>query len=84
MENFQHQSKFLFNYNKLSVLKNVDPVIENNNIINRRKKLTLLQHITLVLCIPHFLKLKMLCNVIDFVFEAANRKHICISKNNAA
>ena len=38
MENFHRKSKFLSNNNKFWVLQNVDLVIENINIINRKKK----------------------------------------------
>ena len=34
IENFHRISKFLSNYNKFWVLQNVDPIIENINIIN--------------------------------------------------
>ena len=37
-ENFHHKSKFLSNYNKFWVLQNVDLVIENINITNRKRK----------------------------------------------
>ena len=38
IENFHRKSKFLSNYSKFWVLQNEDPVIENINIINRKKK----------------------------------------------
>ena len=86
-EKFQRKSKFLSNYNKLRVLQNVDPVIKNINIINRKKKaksIITYNFSTLYTTLPQDKLIKMLCNVIDFVFEAANRTHIFISKNNAA
>ena len=38
IENFHRKFKFLSNYNKLWVFQNVDPLTENINIINRKKK----------------------------------------------
>ena len=38
IENVHSKAKFLSNYNKFWVLQNVDLVIENTNIINRKKK----------------------------------------------
>ena len=38
IKNFHLKSKFLSNYNKFRVLQNVDSVIENISIINRKKK----------------------------------------------
>ena len=35
---YPNKSKFLSNYSKFWVLQNVDPVFENINIINRKKK----------------------------------------------
>ena len=69
------------------VLQNVDPVTENINIINRKKKAksTATYHFsTLYTTIPHDKSIKSLCNVNDFVFEGGNRAYICISKNNVA
>ena len=77
----------LSNYNKFWVLHNVDPVIENINIINRKKKaksIATYNFSTLYTTLPHDKLIKRLCNVIDFVFEGGNRTHICISKNNVA
>ena len=38
IENFHRKSRFLSNCNKFWELQNVDPVIENINVINRKKK----------------------------------------------
>ena len=38
IKNFHLKSKLLSNYNKFRVLQNVDSVIENISIINRKKK----------------------------------------------
>ena len=38
---------------------------------------------TLYTTLPHDKLIKRLRNVIDFVFEGGNRRHICISKNVA-
>ena len=87
IENFHCKSKFLSNCSKFWVLQNVDPVIENINIINRKKKaksIATYDFSTLYTTLPHDKLIKRLCNVIDFVFEGGNRTHICISKNNVA
>ena len=87
IENFLRKLKFLFNYNKFWVLQNVDPVIENISIINRKKKarsLAAYDFSTLYTTLPPDNSIKMLCNVIDFVFEGGNRTQICIFKNNVA
>ena len=87
IENFHHKSKFLSNYKKFWVLKNVDHVIENINIIYREKKaksISTYDFSTLYTTLPHDTLIKRFCDVIDFVFEGGNRTHICISKNNVA
>ena len=55
IENFHRKSKFLSNYSKFWVLQIIDPVIENINIIIERRKLNLLQHMTLVHYTPYLL-----------------------------
>ena len=87
IENFHPKSKFLSNYKKFWVLQNVDPVIENINIINRKKKaisVATYDFSTFYTTFPHDKLIKNLSNVIDFVFESGNRTHICISKKNVA
>ena len=87
IENFHRKSKFLANYSKFWVLQNVDPIIENTNIINRKKKaksITTHDFSTLYTTLPHDKLIKRFCNVIDFVFDGGNRTSICISKNNVA
>ena len=87
IENFHREFKFLSNYNKFWVLQNVDPVTENIDIVNRKKKaksVTPYDFSTLYTTLPHDKLIKRFCNVIDFVFEGGNRKYIYISKNNVA
>ena len=87
IEIFHHKSKFLSNYNIFWVLRNGDTVIENINIIKRKKKaksIATYDFSTLYTIIPHDKLIKRLRNVIDFVFEGGNRKHICICKKNFA
>ena len=81
-ENFDRKYKFFSNYNKFWVHPNVDPLIENINIINRKKKaksIATYDFSTLYTILPHDKLIKRLFNVIDFVFEGGNRTHICIS-----
>ena len=85
IENFHCKSKFLSNYSKFWVLQNEDPVIENINIINRKKKakyIAAYDFSTFSTTLPHDKSIKRLCDVIDFVFKGGNRSHIYISKNN--
>ena len=87
IENFHRKSKFVSNCNIFCVLQNVDPVIENINIINRKKKaksIATYDLSTLYTTLPHDNLIKRLCNVVDFVFEGGNSIHIYISKNNLA
>ena len=82
-ENFHDKSKFLSNYNKFWVFQNVDCVIENMNIICRKKEakpITTYDFSTLYTTFPHDKSIKRSCNVIDFGFEGGT--HVCISKNN--
>ena len=68
IENFHRKSKFLSNYNKFWVLQNVDPVTENINIVNRKKKtesIAAYDFSTLYAILPHDKLIKRLCNVID-------------------
>ena len=46
-ENLNHKSKFLSNYNKFWVLQNVNPVIENINIISKLDEIYYLTYDTL-------------------------------------
>ena len=72
IENFHIKSELLSNYTKSWVHQNVDPVIENINIINRKKKaksLPIHDFSTLYTTLPHDKLISRLCNVIDFVFE---------------
>ena len=87
IENFHRKSKFFSDYNRFWVLQNVDPVIENINIINRKKKaksIATYDFSTLHTTLPHDKLIEMLCNIIDFVSEGGNRTHICISKISVA
>ena len=87
IENFHCISKFLSNYNTFWVFRNVDPAIENINIISRKKKaksIATYNFSTLYTTRPHDKLFKRLCNVIDFVFEDGNRSHVCISKHNVS
>ena len=87
IENFHRKSKFLSNYNKFWALQNVDPFIENINIINRKKKaksIATYDISTFCTTFSHDKLIKRLCNVIDFAFEVGNRTNICIPKNNVA
>ena len=87
IENFHRKSKFFSDNNRFWVLQNVDPVIENINIINRKKKaksIATYDFSTLHTTLPHDKLIEMLCNIIDFVSEGGNRTHICISKISVA
>ena len=87
IENFHRKSKFLSNYNKFWVLQNVDPVTENINIINRKKKaksIATYDFGTLYTTLPHDKLIKRFCNVIGYDFEGGNKTHSCISKTNVA
>ena len=87
IENFYRKSEFLSNYNKFWVLQNVDLVIENINIVNRKKKaksVATYDFSTLYTTLSHDKLIKRLFNAVDFVFEGGNKTHICISKNNVA
>ena len=64
-----------------SQIENLDPVIENINIMNRKKKaksIATYDLSTLYTTLPHDKLIKRLCNVIDFVFEGTNRTHIFV------
>ena len=83
IEKFHRKSKLLSNYNKFWVLQNVEPLIENINIINRKKKaksIPTYDFSTLYTILPHDNLIKRLCNLTDFVFEGGNRTYIGISK----
>ena len=68
IENFHCKYKFLSNYNGFWVLQNVDPAIENIDIINRKKKakpIATYDFSTLYTTLSHDKLIKRLCNVID-------------------
>ena len=66
-------NKIIFEVKQLWVLKNVDLVIENIDIINRKKANSNATYDFTTLYITN-------CDVIDFAFESGNRTNICISK----
>ena len=86
-ENFHTKAKYLSNYNKFWVLQNVDPVIDKLNQINRKKNaknISTYDFSTLYTKLPHNKLIQRLSQVIDFVFEAGDKKCIRISPNGDA
>ena len=83
MENFHLKAKFLSNYNKFWVLKNVTPVTNILSEANRKrnaKSISTYDFSTLYTKIPHTDLVNTLCNLIDFVFEGGKSDSIRISK----
>ena len=87
VEKFHKNAKFLSNYNKFWVLQNSNPVLDSLNRINKKqnaKSISTFDFSTLYTKLPHDKLIKELSEVIDFVFNAGNKKHIAISNYGKA
>ena len=87
VESFHKNAKFLSNYNKFWVLQNIDPVINNINIINRKKRaksITTYDFSTLYTTIPHQKLIDRLNKVIDLICKGGDKTCIRVSKSGKA
>ena len=86
-ENFHQKAKFLSNYNKFWVLKDVSPItdiIKKVNSRNNAKSISTFDFSTLYTKLPHRDLIDKLSEVIDLVFEGGKNNCIRISKNGRA
>ena len=80
-------AKFLSNYNKFWVLKDVSPItdiIRKVNSRNNAKSISTFDFSTLYTKLPHSDLIEKLTEVIDLVFEGGKNNYIRISKNGRA
>ena len=82
VESFHTKAKFLSNYNKFWVLQNVDPILEKLKTINRRngaKSISTYDFSTLYTTLPHKKLIERLDQIIDFVFNGGEMRHLNVS-----
>ena len=82
VQSFHTKAKFLSNYNHFWVLQNANPVKENINIINRKKRaksIATYDFSTLYTTLPHDKLIDRLTNVLDLVFKGGNKSIIRVS-----
>ena len=82
VESFHTKAKFISNYNHFWVLQNADPVIENINIINRKKRaktIATFDFSTLYTTLPHGKLIDRLTNVLDLVYKGGNKSILRVS-----
>jgi len=87
IENFHKKAKFMSHYNKFWVLQNVDPVLKNISLINRKKRaksITTYDFSTLYTTLPHDKLISRLEGVIDVVYRGGDKTYLCVSKNGRA
>ena len=83
VESFHKKSFFYSNYNKFWVVENSFPIIEKLNKINTRKKaksISTFDFSTLYTTLPHHLLIKVLTEIIEFVFKGSIRNKIGFSQ----
>ena len=82
VKNFHKKSQFYSNFKKFWVVQNSFPVVEQLNRINRKKnakRISTFDFSTLYTTIPHDLLIKVLSEIIDFVFSSSQRNRIGFS-----
>ena len=83
MENFHKKSKFYNRYRKFCVVQNSDPIIKKLDKINSEKKdqnISTLNFSTLYTTLPHADLVKVLSEIIDFVFKSGRKTFISVNK----
>ena len=79
MENFHEKSKFCNRYRKFWVVQNSDPIIKKLDKINSKKKaknISTFDFSTLYTTLPHADLVKVLSEIIDFVFKGGRKTFI--------
>ena len=87
IENFHKNAKFLRNYNKFWVLQNIDPVMKNITIINRKKRaksISTYDFSTLYTTITHHTLIERLNKVIDKIYNGGDKNCVRVSKSGNA
>ena len=85
VENFHKKSQFYSNFKKFWVVQNSFPVVEQLNRINIKKnakRISTFDFSTLYTTIPHDLLIKVLSEIIDFVFSSSQRNRIGFSASS--
>ena len=85
VENFHSKTKFYSSFKKFWVVENSYPIIEKLNVINTRKKaksISTYDFSTLYTKIPHNLLIKVLSEIICFVFKSKVRSKIGFSSSS--
>ena len=79
VQSFHAKSKFYKNYNRFWVIENSQPLIDKLDVINTKKKakeVSTFDFSTLYTNLPHDDLLRVLNEIIDFVFDGGNRNYI--------
>jgi hypothetical protein len=86
IKSFHHKSLFYKNYNFFWVVDNSTTIIEKLHHINEKKKakeISTYDFSTLYTKIEHLSLIRVLHEIIDFVFKGGNRRYIACSNNKA-
>ena len=79
IQHFNHKNKFYSNIHKFWIVQNSKPVLEKLEVINSRKRakcISTYDFSTLYTNLPHDDLIRILNEIIDFVFEGGNKQFI--------
>ena len=85
IENFHKKSFFYSNFQKFWVVQNSFPIVEKLNKINNKanaKRISTFDFSTLYTTIPHAMLIKVLSEMIEFVFNSSERNKIGFSSSS--
>ena len=84
VQNFHNKSRFYKNYNRFWVINNSKPLINKLTTINTKKKakeISTFDFSTLYTKLPHNDLLRVLNDIIDFVFDGGTRNYLGFSES---
>ena len=85
VENFHNKSLYYTDFKKFWVVENSFPILEKLNVINTRKRaksISTFDFSTLYTTIPHNLLIKVLSEIVKFVFKSKVRRRIGFSNSS--
>ena len=86
IQQFHLKSRFYSSIHKFWVVKNCKPVLEKLEVINTRKRakcISAYDFSTLYTALPHDDLIRVLNEIVDFVFEGGNKQYIGFSSTKA-
>jgi len=84
VQNFHDKSTFYRNYNRFWVIKNSKPLIDKLDVINtkkRAKEISTFDFSTLYTKLPHNDLVRVLNEIVDFVFDGGSRNFLGFTEN---